>query len=60
MNEFQQIPGISLSYKGKVRDIYEIKNQTNIFKNFLIWASRNLWLDKKIDNDFYKNCKNNV
>lgn len=27
MNEFQQIPGISLSYKGKVRDIYEIKNQ---------------------------------
>ena len=27
MNEFQQIPGISLSYKGKVRDIYETKNQ---------------------------------
>ena len=43
---------------AKGSTLYEIKNQTNIFKNFLIWASRNLWLEKKIDNDFYKNCKN--
>ena len=38
--------------------LYETKKQTDVFKKFLDWASKNLWLKKNIDNNFYKNCKN--
>ena len=36
--------------------LYEVQNQTRVFKNFLIWAEKNIWLKKKIDKDFYQNC----
>ena len=41
---------------AKGSTLYEVKNQPLIFKKFLIWAEKNIWLKKKKDKDFYQNC----
>lgn len=42
--------------KGKT--LYEVKKQTKIFYDFLEWADKNLWIKKKKDKGFKKNCRN--
>ena len=36
--------------------LYEVQNQPNVFKDFLIWAEKNIWFKKKKDKNFYQNC----
>ena len=37
--------------------LYEFKNQSLIFKRFIDWAEKNLWIKKKVDKNFYENCR---
>ena len=48
MSNFLQIPDLNLSHQGKVRDIFEVKNQKYTLKNLSKSFQEMLTLDELI------------